>query len=221
MLAPRIGMVNAVGAQVPRMARTATAVTRIGKVKNAPSANEVVVTVGGKDLTCDTLRGQVLSVGDNVLVVVDRGRWVVLGAAGLAITDPVDKDIRLYNDLSQSIPHNAFTWLQVSLTGAAPYYSWWTMGAPGRYLVQAAATFAGNATGGRTAVLMLDGAQVLHSRATLMGSSASGTTVSPHSFSWRLNANQQVGVQVYQNSGAALNTVAAYANALSITYLGP
>lgn len=75
-----VNLVDAIAEQIPRMARTRSAATRLGWIKTAPAfgAAFVRVTVGAGDVLAGYPENYLPKVGDQVLLLNDRDNWYVV-----------------------------------------------------------------------------------------------------------------------------------------------
>jgi len=96
-MAERVNLVDATAQVADRMAKTRSAVVRIGTVKTVANNGLVTVTVGGAssgspnfdgfDVLAGYLVGYQPQAGDVVALLRDRDMWQILGRAGNATTD--------------------------------------------------------------------------------------------------------------------------------------
>lgn len=75
----RMNLVDAISFSVPTLAKARTALTRVGIVKALTPAPFVTVTVSGNDVVAHKTKEVTPVVGDQVLILVDAGMWVIIG----------------------------------------------------------------------------------------------------------------------------------------------
>ena len=219
----RVTLLNSIGAQVPRMARSQTAVTRIGLIVSiAADGKTAVVNVGGKDTQCQLLKGlDWLATGNQVLVLVDRDKWVVLGAPSGTQSS---LDVTWGSGVPQPIPSSTTVWttLNISANFAAPFTTGYPANRAGRYLMTGAATFDYTAAGtqNRGVGIEVNNANPFRVSCPWVTNLYLSGVVAPHIR--RLNVGDIVSLKVIQGSGANLNVPPnnAYPSFLTIVYLG-
>jgi hypothetical protein len=219
----RVTLLNSIGAQVPRMARSQTAVTRIGTITSiAADGKTAVVNVGGKDTQCQLLKGlDWLAVGNQVLVLVDRDKWVVLGPPSGTQSS---LDVTWGSNTAQSIASSATVWtpVNISTTFLTPFTTGYPCNRKGRYLMTGQATFNFTASAGssRGVGIEVNDANRRASSVPYVANLYLTGVVAPHIRS--CNIGDTISLKVLQASGAALTITpnSDYPAFLTVLYLG-
>ena len=103
-------------------------------------------------------------------------------------------------DLSDAATYNVGGWTDTSTT-----YDGWNVPETGMYCVTVLATFAANATGYRAVTMSDEGASAVHIRSiAATAGTGSGTRMTATGLHY-FTAGDEVGVEVIQNSGIALD----------------
>lgn len=140
--------------------------------------------------------------------------------AGLALGPPFSSR-RITSALS--VPTATFTLVPYGSTltadtGIAFSAGIWFVERPGIYLITASAVFAANATGRRIMRLVVNNSEEMRNESGAPGAQLVTVTCS---YQRRLALNDQVAVEVWQNSGAALSLVSGQANTnAQVTWIG-
>lgn len=75
----RVSVLDTVDERSHKLARSRTALVRIGKVKAVLTANSYTVTVGGGDVPARGFVGSTYAVANIVCLVTDTDAWWILG----------------------------------------------------------------------------------------------------------------------------------------------
>lgn len=153
-----------------------------------------------------------------MLFLGEDGQLHLKDSAGTVTLVPVFVGVHAYHDTTQSI--NDSTWTALNFNqerfdyAAAPFHDLVTnnsrltvpAGFGGRYLIGGMAQLAANATGLRMARIIKNGATVISHGGSFGTSASVGARVLPASTIVDLIATDYVELQVWQNSGGALNS---------------
>jgi len=191
--------------------------------------------------TVQDIVGAMIAAGANISATYnDAGGTLTIAATGLATTAQLTAHTaaamphpgigtRIYQTVAQSIPDNTTTVLTL---GAESYdtHNLWTSGTPtrliipaglgGMWQVTACVAYVANATGTRHARVHKNGA--LANRQTMQALATAGnSSVVVTTDLLRLVAGDYLELVAFQNSGAALNTVAGEINVwIAAAFLG-
>lgn len=141
-----------------------------------------------------------------------------------------NNSVRVYNDANISVNNNSLTILTFNterfdtggLHSTSANTSRLTAVTAGKYLIFADVQWTFNASGDRMVALLLNGATTIAKDQAEPVSGSTLLTVQSLSTIYHLAANDYVEVQVYQNSGGALNAEAAsnYSPVFGMAFIG-